>query len=697
MGTSIRKYIPLFIAIITAAFFAVPSRAQTTVPRYPVDNSANSSAGLFPVDYIERDTIDKALRPRKPLESFYFDDSTRNMSIFAWTVSMADNNITLRDIDTTINEFQIDYVFNKKDVGSASLGNLGGAAIPINYFERPRYRNYSFMQAWDPYLRTPEQILFYNAKLPYTNISYQMSGQRSKEEQVFHAVISQNISPSTSFNIDYNANSMRGQYERQRAIARNFSSNFAHTGKRYAIHGGYIYNVGDIQENGGIQDMRDITDTVYSLTDNIPVRLSRSDGAHNWYKGNTFYWTQSYGIPLRQQRASDDLTLSGIPSIFIGQSFEHTAYRKVYSDALKERTPGSDEPIPYYNVFNLNPNGTNDSVRQAVMDAKLFVQVQPYDRDGILGLITGGMGYERNTYYYAYVPDADIPTHGFGGRSFKNSLYIYGRLDGGFSKYLKWEADAKLYSVGYRSGDMDIGGRIALSAFIKERPLTLDASVRFALREPDFWQQNYYSNHYAWSNRFSQEKSTLISAKFLVPDFGLEVGGNYEMIQDKIYYGLNVVPEQHSGTLSMMGLYLRKDFRLGGFHLNHRVLMQWSSDQTVAPVPLATAYLSYSFGFNVVRNVLFMKIGVDGRYNTQYYAYAYDPALGQFHTQNQVKLGNYPQLDAFISAKWKRARLLFKLQNWNWNMFGNSRYFEVVNYPQNRMMFKIGLSWSFYD
>lgn len=673
-------------------------RGPTTAIRYPVDNSSNNSSGLTPSDLIERDTIDKARRPRKPLESFYFDDSTRKMRIFSWSVSQDDNNVALRDIDTTIAEFQKDYSFMRQGVGSASLGNVGGASIPLNYFERPVFQNFSFVQAWDSYLMTPEKILFYNAKMPYSNISYQMSGQRAKEEQLFHAVISQNVSPSTSFNLDYNSNGTKGYYERQKALDRYFSANFAHTGKRYAIHGGYIYNVGDLQENGGIQDMKNVTDTVFDMPENIPVNLDAKADARNLYKGNTFWWTQSYGIPLRKQRKTDELTISKIPSVFIGQSFQYTTFKKVYSDAVKAPTgtEGADAPAPFYNHFYISPDGTRDSVRQSMMDVKFFMQLQPYNRDGALGLITAGIGDEQNTYYY-YVPDNYRGMYGDGGKQSKNSIYVYGRLDGAVSKYLKWGADAKFHMIGYRSGDFDLGGRLALSAFIKGRPLTLDASVRFSLREPDFWQQNYFSNHYAWSNNFSQEKTTLIKAKFTVPDIGLELGGNYELTTDKVYYGPNVVPQQFGDALSVMGLYLRKDFRIGGLHLNHRVLMQWSSDQTVAPVPLLSAYLSYFYGFNVVKNVLYMQIGVDGRYNTEYYAYAYDPAIGQFYTQDKVKLGNYPSMDAFVSAKWKRLRLLLKLQHWNTGLFGGNRYFEVVDQPQNRMMFKIGLSWAFYD
>lgn len=693
----VRTYCLRCMLVVALALLTLSGLGQnpgSTVIRYPVDNSSSNSSGLLPSQMIERDTIDKARRPRKPLESFYFDDSTRARRIFAWTVSMDDNNITLRDMDTTIAEFQRDYPFMRENVGSASLGNLGGASIPLNYFDRPQFRNFSFLQAWAPFLMSPDKILFYNARMPYTNISYQMSGQRSKEEQLFHAVISQNISPSTSFNLDYNADGMKGQYAQQKALDRYFSANVAHTGKRYAIHGGYIYNVGDIQENGGIQDMRDVTDTVMDMTDNIPVRLDGSADASNYYKGNTFYWTQSYAIPLRRQRVSDELTLSKIPTIFIGQSFEHTTFKKIYSDAVK--APTTPEETAYYSHFYINPDGTGDSIRQSMTDVKLFMQLQPYNRNGALGLVTAGIGNEHNNYYY-YVPEAYREMYGAGGKQSKNSVYVYGKLEGAVSRYMRWSADAKLHMIGYRSGDFDAGGHLSLSAYIKNKPLTLDASVRFRLREPDFWQQNYFSNHYVWSNSFSKEKSTLITAAFKVPDVGLELGGSYELTKDKVYYGLNVVPEQYGDVLSVMGLYLRKDFRIGGFHLNHRVLMQWSSDQTVAPVPLLSADISYFFGFDVVKKVLYMQIGVDGRYNTEYYAYAYDPAIGQFYTQNQVKLGNYPSMDAFVSAKWKRLRLLLKLQHWNCNLFGGNRYFEVVNYPQNRMMFKIGLSWSFYD
>lgn len=659
------------------------NQGSTTTVRYPHDNSGNNSSGLLPNQMVERDTVDKKRKPRKPLESFYFDDSTRNMRIFSWGMSMTNNDIKLMDIDTTLANFQIDYPFMRQGVGSASLGNLGGASIPLNYFERRQPENFSFVNVWSPFIMTPEKVRFFNARMPYTNISYQMSGQRAKEESLFHAIISQNVSPSTSFNLDYNADGTKGMYLRQRTMDRNFSANFAHTGKRYAVHAGYIYNVGDVAENGGMQNMRDVTDTLIDLPENVPIRL---ENAHNLYKGNTFYITQSYGIPLRRQ-SDQELTISKIPSIFIGQSLEYSCFRRVYSD---------EGDTSFYANNYIMDGKTRDSIRQSMVDLRFFAQIQPYNRNGALGLVTAGVGTQLNDYYYGSTKDYPASSSG-GNNQKRNSVYMYGQLDGTISRYVRWGADAKLYMLGYRSGDFDINGRLALSAYIKERPINLDASVRFSLREPDFWQQEYFSNHYAWSNSFTKETTTRIKAALTIPSWNLELGGDYEMANNKVYYGPNVVPVQSSTPINVLGVYLRKDFRLGGFHLNHRVLMQWSSDQMVAPVPFLSAYLSYAFGFNVVKNVLYMKIGVDARYNTEYYAYAYDPAVAQFYTQDQVKLGNYPQLDAFVAAKWKRLRFQVKVQHWNQNLLGGNRYFSVVNYAQNRMMLKFGLSWSFYD
>ena len=50
-------------------------------------------------------------------------------------------------------------------------------------------------------------------------------------------------------------------------------------------------------------------------------------------------------------------------------------------------------------------------------------------------------------------------------------------------------------------------------------------------------------------------------------------------------------------------------------------------------------------------------------------------------------------IDVFAAAKWKRMRILIKMQHLNENMFGDRNYFTVLHYPQNPRMFKLGVSW----
>ena len=264
-------------------------------------------------------------------------------------------------------------------------------------------------------------------------------------------------------------------------------------------------------------------------------------------------------------------------------------------------------------------------------------------------------------------------------------------------RYADWRADAKYHPSGYRGGDLSAGGEITLRAFIREHPLILTGRFRYELRSPGYWHENLFSNHYVWFNSFDKESETRFEVNFSVPDIALEIGAWQGVMTNMIYYGNDSRVAQNPGTVSLTSLYARKDFRFAGFHLDHRALVQISSDEHVLPVPTFSAYLSYYYEFWVVRDVLRVQVGLDGRFNTAYYAPGYNPALSAFYNQREVKIGNYPYLDAFVSAKWKRMRILLKLQHLNQNLFGNGEYFQVARYPLNPRMFKFGISWSFYD
>lgn len=629
------------------------------------------------------DTVSKPPRVRRPLESYFFNDSMRVRPNFAWNVSMRENKIREIVIDTALVEFQVDYPALQNSVGAAYLGNLGAAVVPLNFFARPHYRDFTFAEPFDVYRITPERARYFNVKHPFTHLSYIFSGQTRKLEENFSVAHAQNISPSSGFNVDYHSRGTRGMYRHQAARQKNLSVAFSHTGKKYTVHAGYIYNMANLRENGGVVRMTDITDTIFQLPDLIDVNLQ---DARNVLKNNIFYITQSYGIPLRRL-SEEDFSIADRSSVFFGHSFQYSRYFKKYTDT---KTGSGD----FYEDWFINSTESRDSIFEGVVSNRLFVQIQPWDREGVIGTINAGVGNDLLRYYQFRL---DNYLQGRGSTEKKSATFVYGSIEGRIKRYVSWNANIEYHPFGFRSQDLTLGGNLALSAFIKERPITLTGSIVHEQREPGYWTANYFSNHFAWQNSFSKETETRIAASLAVPIIGLEVGAYHSINTDKIYFDASKRPAQHGGAVNVSGLYAKKDFRAGGFHFNHRVLLQWSTEQEVIPVPLASAFLSYFFEFNVVKNVLRLQLGIDGRYNTKYYAFGYNPATAQFYNQREKELGNYLMLDAFVAAKWKRMRVLVKMQHANEDLFGERNYFTVLRYPLNMRMLKFGFSWTFYD
>jgi len=648
------------------------------------------------------DTTRKEKKIRKPLESYFFSDSLRALPSVQWTIKRDYNRIEIQPMDTTLTDWRIDYPIYRKGVGDISLGALGQASMPTDYFERSNSREFTFSQPYDAYTYNLENVPFYNLKKPYLHMTYLESGQKKYREENFALTVAHNISPSTGFNINYKARGTRGQYDWSRTKNHNLSVAFSHTGKRYSVHAGYFNNHIEQRENGGVVGEWAIVDTTFEMPSGVPMRLSSSE-AQNVYRNNAFYVVQSYGIPLLPVTESD-FSIAHLPAVYIGHSFEYNSWSKIYSDKrakyTDERGAKDDKGnfIPteheYYDNWYINPTQTRDSIYERRISNRLFVQAQPWNRDGVVGTLDGGVGFDLYTYSQAALESF---VSGRYHETKKSSFYVYGAVDGKIRRYVNWGADVQFYPSGYRGGDLSVGGHLSLTAKIKQRPLILDGSFRLEHRSPGFWQENLFSNHYVWFTPLSKETDSRFEVSLRMPDYAFEVGFKQGVVNDKIYYGADSRITQDDGAVSLTSVYARKDFRIGGLHLDHRVLLQWSSNQEVVPVPLLSAYLSYYYEFWVVRNVLRLQLGADCRYHTEFYAPGYNPALSAFYNQRDVETGNYPYTDVFLMGKWKRMRIFIKYQHLNMGLYGGNRYFSAAGYPLNPGMFKIGISWGFYD
>ena len=683
--------------VVVAALCLLPGRLFAQNPPAGRQNSSEFfGAGSEAAAQQEADSTKKKERVKRPLESYHFDDTTRSRRIIVWNIDRYANHVNVIDIDTMQTGFQIQYPNLFDEVGGAWLGNIGAASYPLSYFRRSTSSKHSFARVYDAYNFDIDDVRFFNVKKPHTRLEYIMAGQTAKLEEDFAVTHAQNATPELGFNVDYRTRGTRGVYMWQNTRDKHLSLATSYTGKKYSVHAGYVYNNYVIRENGGLVDDRMVKDSLhnYELSTTIPMKLS---DARNRIKNNSFFLTQSFGIPFKRI-TDNDFTIGKYPALFIGHEFEYNRWWRKYTDTYAgcQYTNVIEDNAKYnfYENWYLNPIESRDSTFESSLENRVFIQFQPWDRNGVIGVIDAGVGVDVEQFY-----QFNLDQYLTGNRSSVRevSYYAYGGIKGNVRKYFDWRADARIHPFGYRAGEVSIGGEAKASLYAKGKPISLGGYFRYEHRKPSYWEQNFYSNHFMWRNNFGYTDETRFGVSLDLPIAGFQAGFDQSVVTGQIYYGTDFKPHQHAEAVSVSSLYLREDLAIKGVHLNHRVQVQWSTAQEVVPVPLVAAYLSYFYEFPVVKNVLTLQVGIDGRYNTKYYAKGYNPATGQFYNQRDTEVGNYIYLDAFITAKWKRMRILLKLQHFNQNLWGRREYFTVAHYPLNPRIFKIGISWTFYD
>lgn len=665
------------------------------------------------------------------LETYAVPDSLQYRRMLTWNVDRNFNEIRLLDFDTTYNYHFYDYPFLKKDLNGSYLGVSGSAVQEYDYFNRAEERNVVFYTPYKTYSYSPETLPFYNTKTPYTELAYwgTLFSNREKEESNIKILTSQNIQPGWNVTLEYHRFGGNGMLQNEKTDNRTFVASTNYLGKKYLMHAGYIYNKVQRNENGGITDNFWIRDTTVDARE-IAVHLTN---ASNKIKRNTVFLDQSYRVQLNflkkqgsrkerkaEQARRDSIMASGdstaiailteqiemeeqerepvgidrdITSAFIGHSSEYSVFTKRYEDNIT----GEDGRNFYNGNFFLNPSASSDSMRVMRLENKIYVRLQPWKQDGIVSKLDVGIG-DKLMNYYNFTPSSFVVRN---RNEVENSVFLYAGAQGKYRKYIDWNASGRYVFLGHEINDFGIAANATFSTYPFRRdrnsPLSLTAHFETTLTEPDFYQQHFYSNHYRWSNDFSKTSSTVLRASLSIPRWDLEASFGYTLLGNNIYYDNYGTVRQNGTPMSIMGASLKKNFRLWKFHLDNRLLFQLSSNPDVVQLPLLALDLRYYFQFDVVRKVMQMQLGVDGRFTTKWYAPAFNPVLGVFHNQTDFKYGNCPYLDAFINVQWKRACIFVKVVNvgMGWPN-DHADYFSAHHYINSQRTVKVGIFWPFY-
>ena len=729
--TAIRKFNEWYASLDKAARKKYDFEQKMKVRQHMVDSMLNAKDSLMAI----RDSI-RENTPRI-LETFSVPDSMFYKRIFTWNKGRYFNDVVPRDIDTSYNYYYNDYPFMRKDLNVSYLGIVGSAVQTYNFRKRKSVEGVSFYEPYECYSYNPYTAPMYNTKTPYTELAYwgTLFANDERAENDLHIMTTQNIFPSFNFTLEYDRVGANGMLENEKVDNRTFMAAVNHLGKKYQMHGGYIYNKMSKGENGGIVDNFWIRDTTVGSRE-IDVRLK---DASTLIKKNTVFLDQTYRIPfnfiqkmkdrkvLKKENAyrdsviatgdsiaiaameallaekqeartakSADTLNTDITTAFIGHSSEYSTYRKIYEDKIG--LEDTEARNLYNNKFYINPTASADSIRVMKFENKLFIKLQPWASDAIVSAINVGIG-DKLMNYYMFTPDSYL--YRKKGNTVWNSTYLYGGVKGQYKNYFHWDADGYYTFLGKEINDFGIDANMGFNIYpfrrYRKSPISFNAHFGTNLKEPDFYQQHYYSNHYKWDNDFSKISTTTLDGTISIPHWKLNIDAGWTLIKNHIYYDGKAMAQQEASAVSVFNVALTKNFKLWGLHFDNQALFQLSSNKDVIPLPMVAVNARWYWQFNVVKKVMQMQIGANVTYNTNWYAPGYSPALGMFYNQKVEKYGNCPYIDAFVNIQWKRACIFVKFVNvgMGWPM-EHADYFSAHGYIRPQRAFKLGIFWPFY-
>lgn len=593
-----------------------------------------------------------------------------------WSLTGNGGDIQFVELDTLQDRVHIFHPIEKKSIINTYTGNYGGAYEDNNFFSRNYSTDFLFLQTHDAYLLTPQNVVYYNTTTPYTLLDYSQSENKStKNETRFNVLHTQNINPKWNFTLRFDQARSMGQYNEQYNKNNFVTAYTSYISDKTNVHAGFIANRIMNEENGGMKNESRIFDKVllFNLID-----------TESKYRSDYFYVSTEYRLG---KYADSTEVAEGEPIVFIPRyGFNHYIE---YSNNSRNFTE-SNVNLEFFPPPLLDTLGTDDSVRFGKL-TNIF-QISQIESAGKLA------SFGKKAYIGFDVVNIFLSPyyHQINSSQKYTDIYVGGSLSRMTGKFWNMKFDGRFYLTGYHSGQTELSGIISKPlVLLKDSAVTMEIHGKLENRVPDYFQYRFISNHYTWYNKFNHEQRMTAGINFRSPKRNLEMGANYALINNFIYYDTLGLPAQTKKELLILSAFLNKKIVLGNFNVDTKFLVQKASSPDLVRLPEFSAYVGIYYKI-VLAKVMFTQIGVDTRYNTKYYADAHSPATGFFYLQNERKIGNYPYIDAYASLKLKRTRVYFKLINVG-SKFLKDEFFTALHHPMNKMTFRLGVDWKFYD
>ena len=551
----------------------------------------------------------------------------------------------------------------------------------------------------DGYLKTPENIRFYQTMTPYTVLSYNNSLKKDYLVRVAHT---QNIIPGWNFSFDYRLICPEGNLSGSGAKNHYLDAtmNYFSRDSRLQVRGGFIWQSLTTDENGGLSDDSYFTNNTSSNLNGLPVRLYRSSST-SLHHDAFLHATYNFVRQVERHRERDSLVARY--DTVNADSIHMIIDTLVVTDTLRVGTPH----VVNLGVLGVEANYSrwkraafltdySDSTLWEDASATLFWTNDAYTdyrwRNPLK--ITLGITPRRLNAIVAKdtasAPDT-LLTMAAVNPFAKMELRLW-------KATLRGEAtiDNTLLNLNDAIKEPDFHSRAALMIpFDSSENNTLELSATYQKKLPEV--RMLHATNYTLKSILSKSVEARLqhnsdSGLFRLIDFSVSAAH----MSHNTWYDSTLAVVEGSSDLWLCQASLSLRIQWHWLHLDMQQIFQHSTDRLQMDVPLWASKNSIYADFSLFRNALRMQIGADVRYFSRFMADAYDPATGIFYAQS-TEVGDYIWADAFINLQVKRASIYLKAGHFNALWENHPQYFLLPHYPGTRFGLFWGMTWNFFD
>lgn len=644
-------------------------------------------------------TTDTPQEPNTPKSGRILDDSTKQVygpqtSRYIQEEDLLNNRDSTYAVDTLLDNLHSYNFVNRFGNRYADLGNLGTALRPVFYVPPAQIGTYLGINAFAPYAFEAEQVKYYDTKSPYTNVRYVQGGLF---QQLFEAGHSRNINPRWNVGFDYRRIVAPKQFAYQPPARREERMIDHHAVVAYTrwmsedslyhalLHFSHLNHTQN--EVGGLLDSLSANRRQEDLLDDFAEtgssQLAPSQGGqqlvrsidfrNRWHLYHQYKFANGFQVYHVFDRQAHRYSYTDLQPLY--EPFRRQRGRFFYPDVFPNRVG---------DYYYFSDTATRDQIRYVAYE----------NRFGVKGKFRGWdyrLYARRRDFRVDYTGQYDsllnTPYQPVRVRRGETYLGAWGQLR--LTKDIRLQAEGEYLLF----RDYKLHGTLE-SPWFKAGYLSM-------LHSPTLVQQRMWGNHFRWDENFAAvsvnqlygQLNLRYKALHFEPKLTLTNLANY------IYFDTfeNGIRPAQSGPFQIINAGATLAWHGRVFHaVNEVVFTQTTNNVNVIRIPQWFANARWYLEGFLFRKALYMQIGVEGHYRSDYYADAYMPAIGQFHLQNEFLVRAYPVVDVFANARVGRVRIFAKMSHVNDGLLGNG-YFVTPYYPGQRRVFGFGVSWPLFD